>query len=246
MTRRTEVSAYEEDLAYIHDTGSGAFAEGSAPGLLRLFEKTGLHDGLIVDLGCGSGIWARHLVDAGYEVVGVDISSAMIEIARKRVPEATFHAQSCFEYAFPSCRSITALGEVLNYLFDSNNSPSALRKFCRSVFEALPSGGLFVFDLAVIGVDQDRPKSFWETEDWACLVEFETDETTNQLIRHIVTYRKVGELYRRRSERHRLQLFLASDVTTMLREIGFRVRTVRKYGDYPLHEKRVGFIARKP
>jgi hypothetical protein len=32
----------------------------------------------------------------------------------------------------------------------------------------------------------------------------------------------------------------------MLREIGFRVRLVRAYGDYPLFDKVVGIVARKP
>lgn len=48
-------------------------------------------EGIVVDLGCGSGIWTTALADSGYEVVGVDISPAMIEIACQRVPEARFH-----------------------------------------------------------------------------------------------------------------------------------------------------------
>jgi 2-polyprenyl-3-methyl-5-hydroxy-6-metoxy-1,4-benzoquinol methylase len=80
--------AYNEDLAYIHDVGYGGFAEGAAPGVLRILREAGIGDGLVVDLGCGSGIWARHLTDAGYEVVGVDISPAMIRLARKRAPTA--------------------------------------------------------------------------------------------------------------------------------------------------------------
>jgi 2-polyprenyl-3-methyl-5-hydroxy-6-metoxy-1,4-benzoquinol methylase len=66
----TNADAYQNDLAYIHDTGFGEFARGSAPGLLQLFQQNGIIEGLVVDLGCGSGIWARALADAGYEVVG--------------------------------------------------------------------------------------------------------------------------------------------------------------------------------
>ena len=97
--------SYQHDLAYIHDTGFGDFARSSAPCLLQLFRKNGINDGLVVDLGCGSGIWAKALVDAGYQVVGVDKSPAMIEIARQRVPEATFHVASFVEFpdtALPS------------------------------------------------------------------------------------------------------------------------------------------------
>ena len=81
---------YGEDLAYIHDVGHAEFALGAAPGILEILDRNGIHDGLIVDLGCGSGLWARELVDAGYRVLGIDISEAMIELSRKRVPEAGF------------------------------------------------------------------------------------------------------------------------------------------------------------
>ena len=44
----------------------------------------------ILDAGCGAGVpSARLLVQAGFEVVGVDFSSNMLRLARKNVPEAT-------------------------------------------------------------------------------------------------------------------------------------------------------------
>jgi len=47
--------------------------------------------GRILDLGCGSGLpTAVQLADAGFEVVGTDESNRMLELARKRVPGATF------------------------------------------------------------------------------------------------------------------------------------------------------------
>ena len=113
----TRADAYQDDLAYIHDAGFGGFAKGSAPGLLRLFRQNAIIEGVVVDLGCGSGIWARALADSGYEVVGVDISPAMIELARQRVPEATFHVQSFVAFPIPACRAVTAQGEVFNYVF---------------------------------------------------------------------------------------------------------------------------------
>ncbi|AZQ73293.1 class I SAM-dependent methyltransferase [Streptomyces abikoensis] len=46
----------------------------------------------ILDLGCGTGLpTARQLVDAGHEVVGVDLSPGMLDLARANVPDATFH-----------------------------------------------------------------------------------------------------------------------------------------------------------
>src|SRR5215208_5558836 len=97
---------YREDLAYIHDVGHGDFALQSAPGILEILARNGIRDGLVVDVGCGSGLWARELVEAGYRVVGIDISEAMIELSRSRVPEAEFRVESLFEADIPPCRAV--------------------------------------------------------------------------------------------------------------------------------------------
>ena len=44
----------------------------------------------VLDLCCGQGNVTRALVDAGCEVIGADFSKAMLEIAAKQVPSATF------------------------------------------------------------------------------------------------------------------------------------------------------------
>ncbi|QHG14547.1 class I SAM-dependent methyltransferase [Nostoc sp. ATCC 53789] len=79
---------YKEDLAFIHDDGFRDFALKSAPGILEILAQNKIHDGLVVDLGCGSGLWAKELTKAHYRVLGVDISESMINIARTRVPDA--------------------------------------------------------------------------------------------------------------------------------------------------------------
>jgi ubiquinone/menaquinone biosynthesis C-methylase UbiE len=44
----------------------------------------------VADLGCGNGRHANLLVDAGHRVVGLDASVRLLEIARRRVPQASF------------------------------------------------------------------------------------------------------------------------------------------------------------
>ncbi|GHG99846.1 class I SAM-dependent DNA methyltransferase [Streptomyces lanatus] len=46
----------------------------------------------VLDLGCGTGLpTARQLAEAGFAVVGVDLSAGMVEIARAHVPGGVFH-----------------------------------------------------------------------------------------------------------------------------------------------------------
>jgi SAM-dependent methyltransferase len=241
------VGVYEHDLAYIHDQGFGGFARGSAPGLLSLLCEAGVSQGRIADLGCGSGIWARELVDAHLEVTGLDLSPAMIELARGRVPEAEFHVGSFLSFPLPTCRAVTALGEVFNYLFDADNSLESLTQFWARLFvEGLLPGGCLIFDIAGPGRCRGRKQAFAEGNDWACLVDYHHDESNRRLTRRIVTFRKAGDLYRRHEETHRQQLFEETTVVRVLERIGFRVRTVSSYGDYRLAEGVVGFVATKP
>src|SRR5918992_2163562 len=193
---------YGEDLAYIHDIGHAEFALGAAPGIMEILDRNVIHHGLVVDLGCGSGLWARKLVDAGYRVLGIDISEAMIELSRNRVPEAEFRVVSLFEAEIPRCQAVTAVSEVLNYLFDAENEERGLGRLFRRVYDALVPGGVFVFD--VLGPGQvppgTRARGFRMGEDWAVLFEREEDVERETMERRIVSFRKAGVCYRRGEE----------------------------------------------
>ena len=150
---------------------------------------------------------------------------------------------SLFEADIPPCDAVTALGEVLNYLFHPEND---LVRLFRRVYDALVPGGVFVFDIAEPGQVPrgTKTRGFTEGEDWVVLVEKEEDRDT--LTRRITTFRREGEHYRRSDEVHRQRLYRAPDIARYLRQVGFRVRTVRGYGRYRLRRAHAAFIARKP
>ena len=131
--------AYADDLAYICDIEFGGFARGSAPWILDILHQSGVTDGLVADLGCGSGIWARELAYARYKVLGIDISPAMIKIAQQRVPDGEFRVESFLTHKPPPCQSVTSLGEVFNYQFDKQNTLKAIGHLFRRVYAALRS-----------------------------------------------------------------------------------------------------------
>jgi SAM-dependent methyltransferase len=238
---------YREDLAYIHDAGFGHMAEAAGPVLIDAARRSGYERGLIIDMGCGSGILARALVNAGYEVQGIDISQAMVRIAKKRVPRARFEVGSILSAELAQCVAVAAVGECLNYLFDASHSLPALEHLFYRIHRALMPRGVLLFDVAEPGrVPGGGPRqSFAEGADWAVLVESRENFATDILTRRITTFRQIGKLYRRGHETHRLRLIRREEVTPTLRAIGFRVRTLTGYERIDFPAGLVGFLARK-
>jgi SAM-dependent methyltransferase len=238
---------YNEDLAYIHDVGFRDYALKSTPGILKLFSDCKIQTGLIVELGCGSGLTAEILHQAGYQVLGVDISDAMISIAQTRVPTAEFRVVSLFTAHLPPCAAVLSIGECLSYAFDTN-SDAALEELFRRIYQALAPGGVFIFDVVVPGhaAPGEIVKSFTEGQDWIVLVEKQEDPIQQLLTRRIITLRQVEALYRRTDEVHRQRLFDVETVAATLRQIGFQVETRLEYGQFKLPPARAAFIASKP
>jgi len=237
---------YAEDLAFIHHTGFGGFAEEGAPGVLALLQGSGIRQGLVVDLGCGSGLWARALLEAGYEVLGVDCAPAMIELARGVAPGARFLVSSFYDVDLPPCAAVTVLGEGLGYMA-AEDPREALPLFLPRVYEALAPGGVLLFDM-ILRSDQEpmRLRATREGADWQVDAEVIEEPDLSLLTRHITTRRRIDGTERRTQETHRVRTFSVNEVESLLRGCGFDVETHRQYGAMPLPPQRLAFLARKP
>lgn len=236
---------YGDDLAFIHDAGFGGFASAAAPGILAILRQHGIRTGRVVDLGCGSGIWARALLEAGYDVHGVDSSAAMIALARRRAPGGTFRTGSLWSAPVPACDAVTAIGESLNYRAREGNGRAIRDRLFRRIRGALRPGGLFVFDLVEKGgMTGSTPRAGGRMgRDWAVLVR--STEKGDRLRRDITSFRKSGQNYRRRDEIHELQLYDRVALAAQLRRAGFTVRAPRGYGEMTLPPHHVVLVARK-
>lgn len=237
---------YQEDLAYIHDVGFGTFANKSTPGLLEILRQKGIKNGLVVDLGCGSGIWAKALTHAGYDVLGVDLSDAMLDLARGKAPQAQFQQESLLKFKLPTCEAVTSIGECLNYQFDEDGFGDLQGLFAR-IYKSLQPGGIFIFDILEPGsLSGTNPhQTYHQGEDWAILLEKSENSQDNTLTRQMTIFRQVGNLYRRSEEIHTVKLYKGADIAKQLRQVGFRVRIIRGYGEFRFRKALVGFIATK-
>lgn len=224
---------YGPDLAWIHHDGFGEFAESAAPGLLEILWRNGVTQGLVVDAGCGSGIWARELLRAGFGVFGFDPSPAMVALAHTIAPAATLEVASVDNVTLPRCDAVTAIGEILNY---GGDLPDVFRR----VHAALRPRGVFVFDLAEPS-DIHAGDRRVDGDDWVVFTHKTVDGDT--LTRRITTYRDVAGDVRKSEEVHVVRLYERATVTRLLRDAGFRVRVRRSYGTRRLPPAHSVFVA---
>jgi len=237
---------YGEDLALVHDRGFTAVARAAAETLICALRESGIDKGLVVDLGCGSGVVAGALVAAGFETLGVDSSPDMIAIARSRVPGAQFVCGPLASVSVPSCVAVSAVGEVLNYVTGHDNDRDSLPDTFLRVRDALAPGGLLLFDLAEPGrCPGGATHKHAVADDWAVIADSREDSKTRMLTRSITTFRRQGDHFRRTDETHVLCLYPRDLVLGWLRGAGFEARVLDAYGSDPFPPGVAAFLARR-
>ena len=97
----------------------------------------------IADVGCGTGRYAGALADAGFAVIGIDTSAAMIEVARARAPDVAFAVADLFSWRPLSPVDGVLCRGVLNDITEDEDRQRALDSLCLM----LRPGGLLVFSV---------------------------------------------------------------------------------------------------
>jgi SAM-dependent methyltransferase len=238
-------SFYGQDLAYIHAMAYGGLAKGAAPEILRLLKAAATPVRSVVDAGCGAGALAKILVEAGFDVTGIDGSAGLLALARTEAPRARFVHASIYDAELPACQAILAVGEPLTYHAEEAKAAKAewlVQLFFERAAAVLPPGGMLIFDAIETGAPSLAGRSWSSGEDWAVLVETSEDQASRTLQRTIETFRRMDQLYRRGREIHHVHLFETDELMERLDQSGFAVRTAQAYGDYRLAPRRRAFF----
>lgn len=121
--------------------------------LIGILHEYGVNEGIIAELGCGTGAMTRLLSKAGYDMIGIDNSMDMLDIARMREYEnedrmceasrILYLEQDMREFElYGTVAAVVSVCDSMNYITD----PSELLKVMKLADNYLDPGGILIFD----------------------------------------------------------------------------------------------------
>lgn len=119
--------------------------------LTGLLGEYGVSDGLVLDLGCGTGTLTELLAGAGYDMIGVDNSEEMLGIAMDKKElsghDILYLLQDMRDFElYGTVRAVVSICDSMNYILE----PEELLTVFRLVNNYLDPGGIFIFDLNTV------------------------------------------------------------------------------------------------
>lgn len=236
---------YRADLAHVHHLGFGFHADACARGVLALLAPVRERDGLVVELGCGSGHLTRHLLQGAHRVIATDASPAMLEQARRHAPTVEdLRLLVLPDDPIPAADAIVSVGHVLNYLPDE----SAIRRALRAICGALRPGGVLALDICDLQWSEtrrDAPAFASVNDEWALFTRFSVP-APNRFVREMTTFiHGDGGAWRRDDERHDNVLIDTSYLPDLLREYGVDVTLGSSFGGEELPAGLVTIVGRR-
>ena len=113
--------------------------------ILGVLQENNINQGILLDLGCGTGKMTRFLEKKGYDMIGVDNSFEMLDIAKLKGPKDILYLlQDMTEFElYGTVAAIVSVCDCLNYILDEND----LLKVFKLVNNYLDPKGLFIFDI---------------------------------------------------------------------------------------------------
>ena len=243
-----------EGFAYVYDTfmDNVPYEEWSEY-IISLLTEAGIKDGLVADLGCGTGKMTRLLSKAGYDMIGIDNSGEMLEIDREHQYEEDdgilYLLQDMREFElYGTVRAVISICDSMNYLLEEAD----LLTVFKLVNNYLDPKGLFIFDLntrykyeillgeTTISENREEGSFIWDNY-------FDEEEGINQYDLTLFI-REEGDLYRKYEETHFQRVYELETVKRLLKEAGLMfVAAYDAFTKEPVREdsERIYIIARE-
>ncbi len=203
-----------------------------APGILTLLAPVLERGGLVLEIGCGSGLLTKYLVDAGHRVLATDASPAMVALAREYALGATVETLVVPDDPLPSADAVVSVGHPLSYLDDE----AQLIKAFEAIARALAPGGVLAFDICDIewgAVRDGQPPGVWSGHDWTLITRFSVPYPT-LFRREMTMFVRAGQLWRREEETHDNVLIDTGRIPDVFAAHDVDVEVHRSFGDEDL------------
>lgn len=183
---------------------------------------------LVVDLGCGTGTLTELLYRKGYDMIGIDNSAEMLDIAmekRARSGSEILYLQQdmCELELYSTVGTVISVCDCLNYLLEEED----LAEVFRLVNNYLYPGGLFLFDFntvykyrqvigdTVIAENRENCSFIWENY-------YHEDEEINEYDLTVFVQEE-GEHFRRFTENHFQRGYTPETMCRLVEEAGMQV-----------------------
>lgn len=144
--------------------------------IIEVLKKYGVNKGLVCELGCGTGEVTERLADAGYDMIGIDNSYEMLEVANEKKLDTGHESilylmQDMREFElFGTVNAIVCVCDSINYLTELSD----ITHVFRLANNYLESKGVFICDFktrhyfrdvvadSTIAEDRDDVSFIWD------------------------------------------------------------------------------------
>lgn len=208
--------------------------------------------GYVVDLGCGTGKMTSMLADAGYDMIGIDNSMDMLQIACERDDDRILYLMQdmCEFDAGEKVKAVISACDSLNYIVEEED----LLEVFKSVYRQLEDDGIFIFDINTpykyekllaentFAENRDDSSFIWENY-------YDNEEKINQYdLTLFIRDDNENGLFRKFEETHFQRCYEPEKIKDLLGQAGFSSITIfDAYTDEPVDSEgeKITFIVEK-
>ena len=190
--------------------------------ILNLLQDRKITEGLVLELGCGTGKLMTLLGKAGFDMIGVDNSVEMLQIAREKTSQDFLYLlQDMREFElYGTVKAVISVCDSVNYI----TKKEELRKVFQLVNNYLDPEGVFIFDFnteykyreligeTVIAEDREDVSFIWFNE-------YDEDSHLNDIDLKVFVQEE-GDIYRKFQEEHIQRGYTLDEIKQLLEESG--------------------------